>query len=422
MTHSPPELELSRRNLLQFAAALGVSFSLPALEARAAQKRGPERPRSLILLWMAGGPSQLETWDPHPSVSHADAPAAIATRLPELQISGLYPQTAEHIDALNVIRSLVSKEGDHERGTYLLKTGYRPETTVKHPSLGAIVSHELPEAGVEIPRHVSLGPSQWPGRGGFLGDSYDAYKVYDPRGNLQNLRSGLEVARQDRRLSNLDVLAQAFRRGRAPQMQTTLHRETIDRALTMMQSDQLRAFQADAEPAAVRAAYGDNLFGQGCLVARRLIEVGVRAVEVTLNGWDSHAKNFESHRDNAAILDPAFASLIRDLKERDLLASTVVLCIGEFGRTPKINPLGGRDHWPTGFSCVVGGGGLRGGLVLGSTDPTGEKTAPAEPIEVQDVYATILHTLGVEYDKQVITPIGRPIALSSGHPLERLLG
>jgi uncharacterized protein (DUF1501 family) len=189
----------------------------------------------------------------------------------------------------------------------------------------------------------------------------------------------------------------------------------------MMTSDQLKAFDLDDEPAAVQQKYGDSRFGRGCLVARRLIEQGVRAVEVTLDGFDSHANNFEAHKSNGAILDPALASLLRDLRERDLFASTVVLCIGEFGRTPEINNLGGRDHWPTGFSCLVGGGGLRSGVVIGETDPSGKKVEPADPIEVRDLFATIMHAAGVDPEHEIITPIGRPMAFSDGKPIERLL-
>jgi hypothetical protein len=370
---------------------------------------------------MSGGPSQLETWDPHPGVKIGGESKSIATKLPGLEICDLYPKMAEQIQELNVIRSMVSKEGDHERGTYLFKTGYRPDPTLVHPSLGAIVMHELPAEKVEIPRHVSIVSTQWPARGGFLGDDYDAFKVYDPRQDVQNVVSRVEKDRQDRRLAGLDVVEQAFAKRRRIQAGATLHRDTIQRAVTMMTSEQLKAFKVASEPAEVRAAYGDTPFGVGCLVARRLVETGVRAIEVNLEGFDTHANNHEGHKTNAAILDPAFSALIHDLKQRDLLASTVVLCIGEFGRTPKINPLGGRDHWPTGFSCLVGGGGFRQGLVIGETDPQGQKTDPADPIEVHDLYATILHALGIEYAKELLTPIGRPMALCKGKPIERLL-
>ncbi|MGE5191705.1 MAG: DUF1501 domain-containing protein [Deltaproteobacteria bacterium] len=414
-------LEITRRDALRIAARLGLSFALPGLDLRAAQTRGPQRPKSLITLWMGGGPSQLETFDPHPGTKIGGDTKAIDTKVPGLEIAHLLPQTAEQIHELCVIRSIVSKEGDHERGTYVLKTGYRPDPTLIHPSLGAIVAHELPVAGVEIPRHISILNSQWPARGGFLGDDFDAFKILDPRSNLQNMKARVETDRQARRLNDLEVVEKTFRNRRQLQADATLHQETVRRALTMMTSEQLKAFQVEDEPAEVRAAYGDTPFGAGCLIARRLVEVGVRAIEVTLEGFDTHAKNFPGHEANARILDPAFAALIHDLKQRGLLESTVVLWIGEFGRTPKINPLGGRDHWPTGFSAVVGGGGFRSGLVIGETDREGVKTEPADPIEVHDLYATILATLGVEYNKEMTTPIGRPMALCKGKPIERLL-
>ncbi len=412
--------DISRRNVLRIAAGLGLTFALPPLDLRAASRRGGERPKSLMTLWLAGGPSQLETWDPHPGTSIGGEVGLVKTRLPSLEIADLYPRVAEQIDVLTVIRSLVSKEGDHERGTYLLKTGYRPDPTLIHPAIGAIVAHELPVAGVEIPRHVSIVETQWPPRGGFLGDEFDAFKILDPNQNLQNIASRAQGDRQQRRLNNLEVIEQSFRRPR-PALSSDTQQDTVKRALAMMNSEQLKAFHADDEPVAVRQAYGETAFGRGCLVARRLIETGVRAVEINLNGWDTHARNHEGHKSNAAILDPAFAALLHDLRERDLLASTVVLCIGEFGRTPHINPLGGRDHWPTGFSAVVGGGGLRGGQVIGKTDPQGEKTLPEDPLEIADLYATILHTLGVDYHKELNTPIGRPMRLCAGQPIARLL-
>jgi len=167
-------------------------------------------------------------------------------------------------------------------------------------------------------------------------------------------------------------------------------------------------------------AYGDSRFGRGCLVARRLVETGVRAIEVSLGGFDTHANNHAGHETNAKILDPAFATLIKDLKEKDLLDSTVILCIGEFGRTPTINALDGRDHWPTGFSCLLGGGGLASGVVIGETDPTGEKHKPTDPVEVNNLVATILKAVGVDYEKELISPIGRPLQLSDGTAIDKL--
>lgn len=412
---------LSRRSWLQVAAGLGVSFALPALNARAANERGAERQKSLLVVWLAGGASQLETWDPHPDSATGGRVKGIKTTLGEALIADLYPQVAEQLGELNLIRSLTSKEGDHERGTTFMKTGYRPDPILTYPALSAIVTHELPTPNIEIPTHVSLGDGNMPARGGYLGDSLDAFRVYDPGRYLHNMKMHVADERRERRVASLDVLSKSFAQGRQVQADKTLHQLTVERALKMMSSEQLKAFELDEEPAAIKAAYGDSRFGRGCLVARRLIETGVRAVEITLGGWDSHANNHEGHVTQAALLDPAFATLIKDLKQRDLLQSTVVLCASEFGRTPSINPLEGRDHWPKWFSCLVGGGGLKKGLVIGETDPAG-KADPKDPIQVQDLYATLLKMLGVEHSKEFITRIGRPIKFSDGTPLERLIG
>ncbi len=410
-----------RRSVLQSAAGLGLSFLMPALDLKDAEERGSERAKSLLILWMAGGPSQLETWDQHAGSATGGQTKAIKTTLPGAEIASLYPQVAEQLGELNIIRSLTSKEGDHERGTVYVKTGYRPDPIFTYPAVSAIVAKKLRSEELEIPAHVSLGGGQWPARGGYLGASFDAFRVFNPGRHINNLKSLVDEERQAQRLKSLDVVTSAFARGKQLQVDKTLHQHTIDQALRMMSSEQLKAFEIDSEPAAVRDAYGDSQFGRGCLVARRLLETGVRAIEVTLNGWDSHASNHEGHITQSQMLDPAFATLISELKKRDLLQSTIVLCIGEFGRTPKINPLDGRDHWPNWFSCIVGGGGLAKGLVIGETDPAGTKDA-TEPVSVNDLFATLLQQLSIDPAEETMTPIGRPIALSDGKPVAKLLG
>jgi uncharacterized protein (DUF1501 family) len=230
-------------------------------------------------------------------------------------------------------------------------------------------------------------------------------------------------ARLDQRLQDLSVVERAFHRGRPANLDatTTLHQLTMARALKIMNSDQLAAFDVKQAPAAQRAAYGDTPFGRGCLAALRLIEAGVRCVEVTLGGWDTHVNNHQLQAGRVNILDPAFAALIRDLKDRGLFDSTIVLCGGEFGRTPKLNPLDGRDHWPYGFSVALAGGGLRAGHVIGATDPAGESEEPEQPVTVQDLHATIQHALGIDHEKELITPVGRPLALSDGRVIRELL-
>ena len=412
---------LDRRDLLKWATGLGMSFALPGLDARAASRRGDERPRSLITLWLSGGPSQLETWDPHPGTKVGGPTKAIPTSIPGVEIASSFPRLADQMRHLSVVRSLVSKEGDHDRATYLVKTGFRPDPTLRHPSVGAIVAHALPDEELEIPPVISLGYDNRLSRGGFLGGHFDALRVREPGASHNDLKAWLAQPRQQRRLSNLEVVSGAFTRGRQAVVDRTLHAHNLAAALKMMTSDQLQAFRLDDEPESTRTAYGDANFGRGCLVARRLIEQGVRAVEVTLQNFDTHNQNFGQHSELSAVLDPAFAALLTDLHDRDLLASTVVLCLGEFGRTPQINGADGRDHWPHGFSCLLGGGDLRRGVLLGATDPSGERKDPEDPIPVPDLYATILQGLGIDPTHQINTSIGRPIRYSDGTPIERLL-
>lgn len=420
------ESTLKRRQLLQLtASAYGLKFLLPALEARAADQRGEERTKTLLTVWLEGGPSQLETWDPHPGTLIGGDTKAINTSVPGLQISDFFPQTADVMHHFTTIRSLVSKEGDHERASYFVKTGFRPDPTVKHPALSSIITETCPTPEIEIPTHISLGDSGHPARGGYFGDQYDAFRVLNPGDNLSNLKERVDTPRQQRRLSTLEVVTDSFLKGRMLPTEQSAGNQRLERtysqALTMMTSDQLTAFDIEQETKETRERYGNSRVGRGCLIARRLVETGVRAIEVSLTGFDSHANNFETQKARSKDLDPALSALMTDLEQRDLLQSTIVLCIGEFGRTPKINPLAGRDHWPTGFSCLVGGGGLKSGLVIGETDPTGESKDPSDPIRIQDLYATILHQFDIDPEDERITPIGRPLPLCEGEAIQRLL-
>ncbi len=409
---------LSRRQFIQHALGAGLAFSVPGMTPSQAVRRGKERPTSLLMLWLNGGPSQLETWDPHPDSKVGGPTKAIQTKIKDVQIAEHFPRVAEQIHHLSIIRSLVSKEGDHQRGSYFVRTGYRPDATVQHPSLGSIVTCELPNEKLEIPSFVSLGYTNHPSLGGYLGGEWNAFRAREPGTIAPTFRAGVSKERIESRLKSLDVVGKAFARGRKTRVKETLHRESVRGALSIMTSEQLKAFEIKDEPVAIRRAYGDSNFGRGCLVARRLLEQGCRAVEVSMTGFDTHEDNFARHAKLAETLDPALSSLIQDLVKRDLLSSTVILCMGEFGRTPKINKRGGRDHWPNAFSCVVGGGGLPRGRVFGATDPTGKEKKPTNPIKLADLYATILQTLSIRHDRSRMTKIGRPMKYTEGEPLK----
>jgi hypothetical protein len=416
----------SRRTLLRRAGLSGIAWLTPIsrILAREAEKAPSGKPaRSVIILWMAGGPSQLETFDPHPGSRIAAGSGAVRTAVNGVKIGDAFAHLPGLMQDITLVRSVVSKEADHERAVYNMKTGYRPVPTVVHPAIGAIVCHELGDPGMDIPRHISILPEQWPARGGYFGAEFDAFQVFDPMQPVQDVRAQVPRSRMDQRVHDLDVVERGFGAGRRVDAagETTPHRQTVGRALRMMTSAQLGAFDVRRAPASQRSAYGDSPFGRGCLAALRLVETGVRCVEVTLGGWDTHANNHELQRKRVGVLDPAFAALIRDLKERGLFESTLVLCGGEFGRSPKLNPLGGRDHWPYGFSVALAGGGIRGGQVLGATDPGGESRSPKDPVAVQDIHATIQTALGINPDKEIVTPVGRPIALSDGRVIRGLL-
>jgi uncharacterized protein (DUF1501 family) len=417
-------LSLARRDFLKWGGLAGLSWLTPLgqLLARAAEQSKDRAPaRSVILLWMAGGPSQLETFDPHPGTNIAAGTGAINTAGKDVQLATGFEQLADQMESVSLIRSLVGKDGDHERSTFLAKTGYLPSPSVVHPSIGAICCHTFDDGKVDIPRHISILPNQWPSRGGFLGDEFDAFKINDPAQPVPDVKPAVAPDRFEQRLKDLEVVEAEFAKGRRGQIEETQHQATMARARKMMSSEQLRAFEVAREPAALRRAYGDTAFGRGCLAARRLIEVGVRCVEVTLDGWDTHVNNHGLHKKLNAQLDPAFATLIRDLRERDLLRRTVVLCLGEFGRTPTVNALQGRDHWPHNFCAAVAGGGLRGGRVIGESDPEGGKEVK-EPVAVANLHATVLTALGIDPKKILRTDKGQTVQLTDkGEVISSLL-
>jgi len=423
MTPSSP---LSRRALLSTTAgslaALLASRLVDPRVARAAASAPEPRARACIVLWMNGGPSHIDTFDPKPGAATARF-AAIKTRAPGLAISEHLPLLAEHGDRLAVIRSMTSKEGNHDRARYLLHTGYSPNPTVKHPSLGGwIVEETRGKAGAEsdIPSFVSIGgPSVG---AGFLGLQNGPFIVSDPNRPPDNVAPARDVddARFARRLAARDALEQRFRDAtRDPQLDG---RRAIDeQAVRLMRSSKLVAFDVSQEPEAAKKAYGDSKFGRGCLMARRLVEAGVKVIEVVLDGWDTHQDNFERTKKLMAQLDPAFSSLLADLKDRKLLDSTLVACVGEFGRTPKINAQDGRDHFPAAWSAVLAGGGIRGGQAYGATSADGSQVAD-KPVTVPNLFATATTLLGLDPGKTVTSPIGRPIAITEdGAPIAALI-
>lgn len=431
-------IPLTRRQALNIASSCSAAWWLTAIAeelARAEDSTPAGRPMSLLVLWCQGGPSQLETFDPHPGSLIGGDVTGVKTSISGVQIAHTMPAMAEQMHRVCLIRSMVSKEGDHERATYHLKTGWRLDPTVVHPSIGSILCHAS-ETNLEIPRHVSILSSQWPARGGYLGPKWDAFKTGDPIGPVPNLSTSLDSKRLEKRYGLLESLEKEFQEGRLSRLEQdrTLHQTALQRAATMMSSSQLSAFDIAQENSTLRQRFGEHPFGRGCLAAVRLLETGVRCVEVELNGWDTHINNHELQSANAGVLDTAFAATLVELEQRGILDRTVVLCGGEFGRTPRINPAAGRDHWPHGFSMVVAGGPFRRGIVYGQTasnpdlsrlESGNDASDPLQwtdrPVSVPDLHATLLKALGINPAEMQITPIGRPLAWSEGHVIKELL-
>ncbi len=421
---------LSRRDWLRLSAAgvLGASTSgwLEALAADGAAN--PQRKRSCILLWMSGGPSQLDTFDLKPGHANGGPFKPIATKAPGIQVSEHFPQVATFTDQMAIFRTLNSKEGDHGRATYLLRTGYVPQGPILYPSIGALVSRELGDERAELPNFVSVVPFRVGNQGaygsGFLGPRHAPLVVGEAAGGgqqgpnnvdralrVQDLAPRAEIDRS-RADSRLDLLGQVQRDflDAHPDLPALSHQNAYDRAVRLMRTSAAKAFDLDEEKAAVRDGYGRNLFGQGCLLARRLVERGVPFVEVTLNGWDTHGQNAAQVRTLSQTVDPAWASLMRDLKDRGLLATTLIVWMGEFGRTPKFPRADGRDHWPNSFCGVLAGGGIKGGQVIGDTGPDGGGVKD-RPVTVPEFLATICQALGIDHTKQNLSNVGRPIRI-----------
>jgi hypothetical protein len=439
---------LSRRDWLRLTTAgvLGSSMSgwLERLAAETALH--PERRRSCILLWMNGGPSQFETFDVKPGHVNGGPTKEIATSVPGIKISEHLPKMATHAHELALCRSMSTKEGDHDRAAYFLRTGYRPGGPVQYPAFGSLIGKELGDDRAELPNFVSIAPNRflnpaaW--TAGFLGPQYNPLIVgdnnvafnqqvdYNTALKVQDLLPPKEIAKEelDTRLDLLGGLERDFvtRHGGVPGHS---HQAAYERAVRLMRTSAAKAFSLDEEDPRLRDSYGRNLFGQGCLLARRLVERNVPFVEVSLStvpgvpeGWDTHLNNFEQVPKLCKVLDTAWAALLTDLKARGLLDSTVVVWMGEFGRTPRINPQKGRDHFPNAWSTVLAGGGIKGGQVVGKTSADGMSVAD-NMIQVPDFLATVCKALGVDPRKQNPSNVGRPIRIAdpTAKPIQEVL-
>jgi len=404
-----------RRDFLHGVSAAAMATGmlswtdLLVVEASRLRKRG----MACILLWMKGGPSQFETFSPTPDHDNGGETQAINTSVAGIQLAENLPETARMMNDICVIRSMTSKERSHRRASFLLHTGYIPTPSLRHPSFGSIVTQQLGDPTQNLPGFVRIGAE---GRGatgaGFLGVKFDPFVMRRADRTPNNTKLLTQSPRFRRRMNLLDQLG--TRAGTAAmEAQAAVHRELYERAANLVLSPDMSAFDIQQETASVRRAYGETKFGQGCLLARRLVESGVTFVEVIHGNWDTHLDNFSRSRKLCAALDQPYAQLLGDLKQRGMLDRTLVVWMGEFGRTPRINPRAGRDHYSRAFSVALAGGGVRGGQVIGRTDAGGAEVTE-RPVGVSDLFQTFCHSLRIDASHENMSPVGRPIKIVEG--------
>ena len=405
-----------------FIKAAGLSLGaashsgwLPTLAARAAGEGAPRK--ACIVLWMTGGPSHLDTFDLKPD-ARAEVRGEfrpIATSAPGIQVSEHFPRFARLLQHGAILRGMCTPEADHQLASYHLHTGYQTRAGgIAFPALGSIASQELGRGEFPLPNYAVLGPGPHDGLGaGFLGTRHQPLFVPDPTHGVDNLAANVDAGRFQRQFQLLGELERSFYQAyQAPAGQA--HTTTLESSVRMMRAREVQAFELARETETTRDRYGRTSFGQGCLLARRLVEVGVPFVEVNMglgnDGWDTHVNNFPRTRTLSAQADAGMSALIEDLRDRGRLDSTLVVWMGEFGRSPQITTGGGRNHHPRAWSTVLAGGGIRGGQVIGRTDATAAAVAE-RPISVVDFMATICRILGIDYTRNNLSPEGRPVRI-----------
>lgn len=402
---------VSRRNLLRIGAGgLASAGILGRLGLNAAEIKA--QGRACIMVFLNGAPSQMETWDPKPGTDNGGPTKSIKTKVPGLEIAEYWPKLAQKMNDFAVIRSMAGKEAAHERGRYHLRTGRRLTGTEKFPHFGSLVAHQNGDPDSDLPNFVSIGNTI---SSGFLGVEVAPF-VLPKAGELPaNVKALVDDQRRSRRMRLLERQEADFARAGAEE-RVKEHQELYKKASKMMTSSRLKAFKLDGESEATKNAYGKSQFGQGLLVARRLVEAGIPFVEVQKGGWDMHDSLWQRIGNNAADVDQGVSQLMTDLKQRGLLEKTLVIVLGEFGRTPKINnrtPEVGRDHWARNFNLLIAGAGVNGGQVIGKTSENGQEIVDRE-VYVEDLFQSMCRCMGIDADEELYTPSGRPLKIVDG--------
>ncbi len=429
---------ISRRDFLRVGGLSALGLSLPGLLRANAQtapaltnQASAKRDIAIILLWMGGGPSHIDTFDPKPEATQEIRGPfkAIPTKVSGIQLSEHLPKLAKQMDKFSIIRSVTSPDGTHETATHYLLTGYPFNPAIECPGYGSVIAREKGFQNAMPPYTMFGNMPNMHGGGGYMGAVYNPFIINgDPNNaqfSVQDVAPppGVDTIRMDRR----HLLRDSLDRWQHDKETASKSSQTMDefyqRAYSLVTSPVAKkAFNLKEETDKVRDEYGRHNFGQSCLLARRLVEAGVRCVSINFNGWDTHTDNFNALKGGLLPpLDTGYAALLSDLKQRGLLDTTLVVWMGEFGRTPKINGAAGRDHWPGAISVCMGGGGVKTGMVVGSSNATAEYPKD-RPLRVEDVAATIYKAAGVNGEKEYMSPQERPIKINyDGTPIAELL-
>ena len=413
--------DFNRRRFLQLAAGSFLGVQTNSLFAAAGEKSSlplREKPaKQLIYLYMAGGMSHIDTFDLKTGHENQGSTRAINTNLDGLQVTSHLPNLAKQADKLCVVNSLTSTAGDHEKGNYFMHTSYEQRATIRHPGLGAWNQKMNGRLNPTMPGSVFIGKeSRFHGSGGFFEPEFEPLAISEPKSGLKHSRSFVHDDRLARRLNLANDLDAEFLE-RYHTKPIRAYGEMYDDAVRLMESPDLTAFNINKEDDKTRARYGEDPFGQGCLLARRLIESDVRTVEVSFTGWDTHSNNFTSMPLLCQTMDKAVAALLEDLEAIGKLDDTVVVLTTEFGRTPIVNRNIGRDHYPQAFTSVLAGGGFKGGSVYGKTSEGAEEVVE-NPVTIPDFNATIAHALGIPIDQILFSPSKRPFTVAhKGQPV-----
>ena len=413
------DYRMTRRSLLGAAGGTFLGLQVRNLLAFSGTSHKPLADH-VILFWNGGGMSHIDTFDPKPGRPTQGEFEPIDTSVPGVQISQIFPQLATQMDKVALIRSIAGTNGDHGRATYQLQTSYNQSSNLQHPGFGSVVAHECSPMG-DLPAYISI--SGFAPKAGYLGQTCEAYYVGRP-GEKDPYLAFPEGIAQVRGNKRLDVLSRMNAKYSAKLPSKTLEstQTSVSEAVKLMNSPALEAFEFGKVKPEVLEKYGETEFGRGALLAGRLVENGVRFVQVNRGGFDVHQRAFPAMEAHGEVMDPALASLIEDLHESGKLERTLVITLSEFGRTPKINKDAGRDHHAAVFSCLMAGGGIRGGMVIGSSDEDGYQPQD-RPVAVPDIHATLCHALGIDPSKEVMTPLQRPMKLvENGKPVMELFG